>query len=317
MAFGPLRSWSNLSKTMKSTDYQSEFLDYLQHQKAYSSKTVESYRREIKEFLDYLKSQSFSIDQVDYQFVRGYLVFLNSRQLKKNSINHRLSVQRSFFNYLVNQDYLKANPFKLVDSLRTRRKDPEFLYLDEVNELLDSLPSSSDLERRNQLIVEMLYSCGLRASELVSLKIGDIDLDDQMICVIGKGNRQRFVPYCDSVADLLRGYLMATRNNLCCRCDFIHEYVFVNRFGNPLTTRGLEKIINKIGNEYGSSKRLYPHMLRHSLATHLIEAGADIRFVQELLGHVSLSTTQIYTHITKEHLVAVYKKANIRNKKGD
>lgn len=302
---------------MKSPDYLEEFLDYLKHQKAYSAKTIESYQREILEFLDYLKVQEFSLDQVDYQFVRGYLVFLNSKALKKNSINHRLSVQRSFFNYLVKQDFLTANPFRLVDSLRTRRKDPEFLYLEEINELLENLPVKTDLDKRNQLLVEMLYACGLRAGELVNLSLGDLDLNNQMLSVIGKGNKQRVVPFCDEVAWLLKDYLETTRNNLSANATVVHQYLFVNRFGNKLTTRGLEKIINKIGKNQNCSKALYPHMFRHSLATHLLEAGADIRFVQELLGHEHLSTTQIYTHITKEHLVAVYQKANIRNKKGD
>lgn len=317
MAYGPLRSWNSLSKTMDSTEWLSEFLDYLEHQKAYSSKTVESYRREISEFLGYLDSQVLTIEQVDYQFVRGYLVYLSEKKLKKNSINHRLSVQRSFFNYLVKQDYLESNPFKLVESLKTRRQDPEFLYLDEINDLLDGLPANSPLERRNQLMVEMLYACGLRAGELVNLRLGDIDLNEQIISVIGKGNKQRFVPFCDEVALLLQDYLSTTRNDLGANCSTVHDYLFVNRFGNQLTTRGLEKIIGKIGEGFSGSRRLYPHMFRHSLATHLLEAGANIRFVQELLGHENLSTTQIYTHITKEHLAAVYRKANIRNKKGD
>ena len=302
---------------MKSTDYNQEFLEYLLHQKGYSTKTIESYQREIEEFSNYLKSQALELEEVDYQFVRGYLVYLNDKGLKKNSINHRLSVQRSFFNYLVKQDYLSGNPFKLVDSLKTRRKDPEFLYQDEINDLFDSLPESTDLDKRNRLIVEMLYACGLRAGELVGLRLGDLDLDEQLISVIGKGNKQRFVPYCDDVEFLLKDYLMTTRNNLCVNSATVHDYLFVNRFGNGLTTRGLEKIVAKVGLANESTRRLYPHMFRHSLATHLLEAGADIRFVQELLGHENLSTTQIYTHITKEHLQAIYAKAHIRNKKGD
>ncbi len=302
---------------MNSHDYQNEFLEYLTHEKGYSQKTIESYHRETREFLDYCARETVELDEVDYQFVRGYLVYLSDKKLKKSSINHRLSVQRSFFNYLTRQDYLGDNPFTLIDSLKTPRRNPHFLYQEEMDGLLDSLKTTTDLEKRNQVMLEVLYACGLRASELVGLEIQDLDFANGLMAVVGKGDKQRFVPLNDHIQGLLEEYLRFVRPALLVSCDTNHSYVFVNRLGNQLTTRGLEKIVLKIGKEFDSTKRLHPHMFRHSLATHLLDSGADIRFVQELLGHENLSTTQVYTHVSKEHLKEIYLKSNIRNKQGD
>lgn len=302
---------------MNSHDYQKVFLEYLSHEKGYSPKTIESYYRETREFLEYCTREEVGIDEVDYQFVRGYLVHLSDKKLKKTSINHRLSVQRSFFNYLVRQDYLSDNPFALIDSLKTPRRNPRFLYQEEMDALLDGLKTATALDKRNQVMLEVLYACGLRAGELVGMEITALDFTNCLLMVIGKGDKQRFVPLSGHIQGLLEDYLETVRPALMVGASTNHGYVFVNRLGNQLTTRGLEKIVLKVGREFDPGKQLHPHMFRHSLATHLLDSGADIRFVQELLGHENLSTTQIYTHVSKEHLKEIYLKSNIRNKPGD
>lgn len=283
-----------------------EFLEYLLYQRNYSKNTIASYEREIQHFKDYLIEQGFKqYSDADYSMLRGYLTQLHNLNLSKASINHRMSALRSFYNYLLKEGFVSDNPFKLVESQKIAKRNPDFLFQEEMIELLDSIETKDALGIRNKAMLELMYASGLRCSEIVNLQIGDIDFNQMILLIHGKGNKDRYVPFHEYARDWLYQYLNDARNDLI-DCNEGHNFVFVNKFGKPLTNRGVENIVDRITYHYDSTKKIHPHTIRHSFATHLLNAGADIRTVQELLGHENLATTQIYTHITKEHLRQVY-----------
>lgn len=290
-----------------------QYLDYLQYQRNYSDHTIDSYRREIKQFLNFLKQEAIDdFKDINYALLRGYLTLLYEEKLAKTTINHKLSALRSFFNYLLKEELIEDNPFLLVESQKTAKRNPDFLFPEEIMDLLDSIETKDDLGVRNKAMMELMYASGLRCSEIVNLQLANVDLNQMMLLIHGKGNKDRYVPFHDYARDWLIKYLEEARNNLMIKNEG-HNFVFVNKFGDPLTNRGVEDIVDRITRLYDPTKKIHPHMIRHSFATHLLNAGADIRTVQELLGHENLSTTQIYTHITKDHLKEVYLKAHPRN----
>lgn len=290
-----------------------QYLDYLQYQRNYSSKTIESYRRQINHFLIFLKQEMIDdFNDVNYMMLRGYLTKLYEENLSKSTINHKLSSLRSFFNYLLKEELINDNPFLLVESQRTEKRNPDFLFPEEIMALLDSIETKDDLGVRNKAMLELMYASGLRCSEVVNLQITNIDLNQMTLLIHGKGNKDRYVPFHEYARDWLIDYIEGARKNLMIKNEG-HNFVFVNKFGNPLTNRGLENIVDRVTRLYDPTKKIHPHTFRHSFATHLLNAGADIRTVQELLGHENLSTTQIYTHISKDHLKEVYFKAHPRN----
>ena len=293
---------------------KNEYLNYLKFQKNYSDKTIESYQRDIDHFIDYCKKECINdFNDVSYNYLRGYLASLHDKNLTNNTINHRLSALRTFYNYLVKQDILDDNPFLLVDSLKIAKKNPDFLFPEEMEALLDSIDESDDLGKRNKAMLELMYASGLRCSEVVNLSLKDVDLNNQILLIHGKGNKDRYVPFHDYAKEILIDYIDGARNNLIAKTSGT-SVVFVNNRGNIMTNRGVQDIINRITYNYDPTKKIHPHTFRHSFATHLLNSGADLRTVQELLGHENLSTTQIYTHITKEHLKQVYDKNHPRNK---
>ena len=300
---------------MDLNNYVTEFLEYLKYQRDYSDKTIESYKREIDHFVNFMKEEDFSsFDEVQYRFLRGYLTRLYENNLSKNSINHKMSSLRSFYRYLMKKDIVKDNPFLLIESQKTPKRNPDFLYPEEMMELLDSIQTTDELGKRNKAILELMYASGLRNSEVVNLQLQDVDLQNQLLLIHGKGNKDRYVPFHDYALDALLVYLQEARSGLMVKANEEHSYVFVNNRGNQMSNRGLQDIIDRICFNYDATKKIHPHTIRHSFATHLLNAGADLRTVQELLGHENLSTTQIYTHITSEHLQEVYQKAHPRNK---
>lgn len=289
-----------------------EFFDYLMYQKHYSSLTIEAYKRNINEFINYLKQENIeSFQDVQYPLIRGYLSFLHNKNLSKNSINHRISSLRTLYHFLLKQELITDNPIVLVDNMKTPKRNPDFLFPEEMMELLDSINTQSDLGIRNKAMLELMYASGLRCSEVVGLTIDCIDFSRNLLLIHGKGNKDRYVPFHDYARKWLFKYLQEIRPNLVAKTTG-NRYVFVNNRGNMMTNRGVEDIVNRITKEYDATKKIHPHTFRHSFATHLLNAGADLRTVQELLGHENLSTTQIYTHITKEHLRDVYLKAHPR-----
>lgn len=291
-----------------------EFFDYLTYQKQYSTLTIQAYNRNINEFIDYLKQEDIdSFQAVKYSLIRGYLSFLHHKNLSKNSINHRISSLRSLYNFLIKQDLVTDNPMLLVENVKVPQRNPDFLFPEEMIELLDSIDTNSDLGIRNKAMLELMYASGLRCSEVVGLTINCVDFSRNLLLVHGKGNKDRYVPFHDYAKHWLLKYLQEVRPNLVAKTTG-NQYVFVNNRGAMMTNRGIQDIVNRITKQYDPTKKIHPHTFRHSFATHLLNAGADLRTVQELLGHENLSTTQIYTHITKERLRDVYLNAHPRNK---
>lgn len=285
-------------------------MDYLKYQKNYSIETINSYHIDINEFLEYLDSESIIYKNVNYDDIRFYLMFLNNKNNNNSTISRKISSLRSFYKFLLNKNIIKSNPFTLINLPKKEKKLPRFFYYNEL-ELLFSVPDlSTPLGQRNRLILEMLYATGVRVSELVNIKISDISSNE--IRILGKGNKERIVrfgDYCDEILSkyLRDGYKKLNINNL--------DFLFLNNDGNKLTTRGVRFILDNIIERTTLEKKISPHMLRHSFATHLLNEGCDILTVQELLGHESLTATSIYTHITNDRLKEVYYKCHPRAKK--
>lgn len=292
-----------------------EYLDYLKYQKNYSELTIKGYQREIEHFIVYLHIQDIhDFNGVTYPMLRGYLTELHNENLSARSINHKLSSLRGLYKYLQKQGYVNDNPFLLVDSLKEQQKNPDFLYIDEMMELLDSIETSTVLGRRNKAMLELMYASGLRCSEVVELTLSQIDFSRQLLLIHGKGQKDRYVPFHDYAREWLEKYIEDDRPELMAVTHQTHNFVFVNKNGKKLTNRGVENIVNRVTQQFDATKKVHPHTFRHSFATHLLEQGVDIRVVQELLGHANLSTTQVYTHITNQHLKEVYDHAHPRHK---
>lgn len=296
---------------MDLNDYRNEYIKYLRFQKGYSPLTIESYQRDIDEFIGYMKKEGLDqYAEVEYPMLRGYLMEFHKKRLSATTINHKLSSLRNFYRYMVKQQYLKNNPFLLVDSLKTAKRNPDFLYVEEMIGLLDSIDINSNLGMRNKAMLELMYATGLRCSEVVNLTLSQIDFSQDVILVHGKGSKDRYVPFHDYAKEWLVRYINDVRSELTIHQD--HQFVFVNNRGKQMTNRGVEDIINRLAYQYDSTLKIHPYTIRHSFATHMLDAGMDLRVVQQLLGHSSLSTTQIYTHVTKEKLKDVYHKSHPR-----
>ena len=293
-----------------------DYLHYLQYLKNYSHLTIIGYQRDIEEFIQYCKREDIdSFQAVKYSFLRGYLAYLHTKCLSPKTINHKMSSLRGLYRYLQKEEFIDDNPFLLVESLKEPQRQPDFLYVDEILDLLDSIDTHTMLGRRNKAMLELMYASGLRCSEVVTLQLGQIDFFRQLLFIHGKGGKDRYVPFHDYAREWLQDYIENDRQEIMIKSHQEHQYVFVNKLGKPLTNRGVEDIVNRVVKNYDPTKKIHPHTIRHSFATHLLEQGIDIRVVQELLGHSHLSTTQVYTHITKQHLKEVYDHSHPRNQK--
>ncbi|KXU40921.1 MAG: tyrosine recombinase XerC [Longibaculum muris] len=291
-----------------------EYLDVLKYQKNYSDLTIQAYQRDIEQFFLYLREECIEdLSEVQYSFLRGYLSSLHQQNLSAKTINHKMSSLRGFYRYLQNQEYINDNPFLLVDSLKEPQRNPDFLYIDEMVALLDSIDITAPLGKRNKAMLELMYASGLRCREVVELTLAQIDFSRQLLLIHGKGKKDRYVPFHDFAKECLQDYLETERLELMAKKHQEHHFVFVNKFGGQMTNRGIEDIVNRVTQNYDPTKKIHPHTFRHSFATHLLQQGVDIRLVQELLGHSSLSTTQVYTHVTNQHLKEVYDHAHPRS----
>ncbi len=303
---------------MELEDLKNRYMDYLSDSVGYSSNTINAYRRDIEQFIEYLKNNlgSTRIEDgdtgIDFHIIRQYLGELFQKYTKK-SIARKLSAIRSFFLYLEERGYIKKNPFPDIATPRIEKKIPAHLSVDEMFALLDS-PGKKDISGiRDTAILEVLYSCGLRVSEMAQLNVSDIYFDERLIRVKGKGNKERIIPIGKKAIHELRNYISHTetiRNRLYGSIE--QSPVFLNLKGGRLTTRSISRIVKKYAFKSGIMKAISPHAIRHSYATHLLDGGADLRSVQELLGHVSLSTTQRYTHVSLQRLMEVYDRAHPR-----
>ena len=289
------------------------FLEYLADELNYSSYTINNYEKDILFFEEFLKQNNYNYLKLTKDNVRHFLKYLDSLNYKNSSISRKLSSLRSYYSYLVEENILKDNIFKRISNPKKEKKLPNFLNYQEIMTLIDVLPLDNALNVRNRLIIELLYDTGLRVSELVNIKINDLDLNNKCIKVLGKGSKERLGYFGEYALDLLNLYLNEYRHIL------LHgktsPYLILNNRGGGITTRSVQKIVDDVLQKSALKNKVTPHVLRHSFATHLLNNGADIKTVQELLGHSSLSTTQIYTHITSERLKNVYLHTHPRNNK--
>jgi tyrosine recombinase XerC len=281
-----------------------KFLTYLEIEKNYSPHTLLNYRVDLTEFFQFLGTTD--LERVDYLFLRRYLASLREKKLKPRSMSRKLSSLRSFYKFMNREGYLKDNPAALLMSPKLDKTLPKFLSEDEMKAFIESPDTGSEAGLRDRAILETLYSTGIRVSELVGLNIDTVDLIGSIAKVAGKGKKERLVPIGSKAADAIRAYLNKRRATT--------QALFLNKSGRRLTARSIFNITEKYIKQVSATKNISPHVLRHSFATHMLDRGADLRSVQELLGHASLSTTQIYTHVTTERLKKIYDKAHPRAK---
>lgn len=276
---------------------------YLKNELNYSDLTITNYLHDLNDYELYLETFSKDYQNINHEEVINYLKYLDAFKLSNSTISRHLSSIRNFYNYLVNHNYINHNAFNDVSNPKKIKKLPEYLYEQEIFDLLDNLNTETIYDRRNQLILELLYSTGMRLSELTNIKLKDINDDE--IRVLGKGRKERIV-YLDKVCkELLDNYLSNDRSLFNPKVD----YLILNKDGNQLSNRSVEKIVDDLINEVSIKKHVTPHTIRHTFATHLLNNGCDLKVVQELLGHASLSTTQIYTHLTSERIRNTYDSA--------
>ncbi len=287
-----------------------KYYNYLSVEKNYSNYTVISYIKDIKEFYEYLKNDNFGnlLTITKTNVPRYYLSYLSTTEnLKKKSIARKLSSLRTFYRYLEREGIVDENPFEMIETPKADKTLPKVLYPNEINAIFESIDTSTAIGKRDMLIMELLYGSGLRVSELCSLSPSDIDYSNEMIKVFGKGHKERYVPMNQHIVKALKEYLEIGRPELVLKRELNdHNFILVNHCGAPLTTRGVRVILDNIIDRASVHTHIHPHMLRHSFATHLLDGGADLRSVQEMLGHANLSTTQIYTHVSREQLKKTY-----------
>lgn len=293
-------------------DYIKRFITWLKDEKGYSPHTVSNYLRDLNQFAEQA-GREIAIDAIDTFIIRNYIYSLNIRN-KSSSVARKLSALRTFFRFLEHENLIPDNPMASISMPKQEQHIPVFLSVDEVFALLEAPGQGESFAARDRAILELLYSTGMRVSELVSCNMANLDFETEMVMVRGKGNRERLIPFGAQAVKSLRVYLTEREELLRKRLQqgkkFDQNSLFLNSRGTRLTARSVERMISNYGRKARLDKPVTPHVLRHSFATHLLEMGADMRSVQELLGHASLSTTQKYTHLDMVHLMRVYDKAH-------
>lgn len=289
-----------------------QFIEYMQIEKSASKLTIQAYHKDLEQFYKFLQAEDIkSWQDVHYGVIRHYLTLLYENGLSKRSVTRHLSSLRSFYHFLLRESVVEHNPFKQVQLPKAEKAIPEFFYEEELEPLFTISDIHTPLGQRNQVIIELLYAAGLRVTELIQIKKEDIDFQLETLYVLGKGNKERYVPFGRKAAEALKTYLEGGRKELMKKVED-HQFLLVNQNGRPITARGVRHILNKMMEDAAMTQNIYPHKLRHSFATHLLNNGADLRSVQELLGHSKLSSTQIYTHVTKDRLSQIYRSAHPR-----
>jgi len=268
--------------------------------------TLEAYKRDLNQYLGYIELQQINkISNITSKHIRKYIRVLNERGMAPASISRIISSIRSYHKYLSSEELVKENPALILNTPKIPKKLPSILSEQEISLIIDSIEKSSDFHHRDKAIIEMLYSCGIRVSELCSLEVSKLFLKDDLIMVTGKGSKERLLPIGKRAKKYINNYFKYSRDKFIKRTS--SSFIFVSKNGNQLTRAMINIILNKWTAISGINKSVSPHTLRHSFATHLLEGGADLRFVQALLGHSDISTTQIYTHLDKQHLKEIYK----------
>ena len=295
-----------------------EYLIYLKNQKNYSGNTIDSYKRDIEMFFTFIKDEGYSFNDVNNNLIRNFLRYEVVQGKSKRSNQRRIIALRRFYSWLLKNKYIKYNPFINIKTPKDDKKIPSFLHEEEVETLIEADAKREDfLAKRDHAIIILLYSSGLRLSELVSLKLQDINLRQRTMRIVGKGNKERIVPFSNVALEAINDYLQNCRNSILEKNQISKatNALFINNKGEQITPRGIQYILKKIEDKTGVNLDLHPHKMRHTFATHLLEKGADLRTIQEILGHTSLETTQVYTHVTTSKMVDTYKNAFPRAKK--
>jgi len=280
-----------------------EFINYLTYERHLSNNTILNYQLDLDNYFHYVSKNSLNYLNLTKDDIRKYLKYLDTLKLKNKSIARHLSSLRMFYDYLIEKDLINKNLFKSIRTPKSEKKLPNYLDYEDLNKLLDVFDINKPLELRNKLIIEMLYSTGVRVSELINITLNDFNFSDKSIKVFGKGSKERIVYFGDYVTELYDLYIIKRDKLLKGKQS---EYLFINNKGDNLTTSGVTNMLKVILKKISIKNNISPHTLRHTFATHMLNSGADLKSVQELLGHTNLSTTSIYTHVSNERLRQVY-----------
>ncbi len=275
-----------------------KFLEYLTKELNYSENTEISYREDITNFLNYLEKKQLNYKKIDGEIIRDYLKYLDEAKLKNSTIARRISALRTFYNYLLDKNIVDTNLFNSIRNPKLEKKLPNYLSYEELAKILDNIDISTKVGLRNRLLVEMFYATGCRVSEMINIKVRDINKSNNSIRIMGKGKKMRIVYFGEYARDYLDRYLPLIAT----------DYLFTQESGDKLSIHDVEYIISDLVKNLALKTHVTPHTLRHTFATHLLNNGADIKTVQELLGHSSLNTTGIYTHVSNERIKEVYRK---------
>jgi len=295
-----------------------QFLEHLRYERNVSSHTLRNYASDLEQFLDFLapsKNEQRALPEIsaiDHLTIREWLASLHASQKKKASVARKLAALRTFFQFLVREGMLELNPAKLVSTPRLEKKLPKHLSIDEAIRFIESPDQETDLGKRDRAMLELMYATGVRVAELTTLNLADVDFGNQLVRVTGKRRKQRIVPFGEPAGLAIRDYL-GVRDKFLFNAAISkrdEEALFLNYQGTRITNRSVGRMVEKYIRLCAGMHNISPHALRHSFATHLLDSGADLRDIQELLGHARLSTTQIYTHVSMEKLVEVYDKAH-------
>jgi len=297
-----------------------DFLYYLKYQRNFSNDTVNSYKYDIEKFYIYISKEGILLNDVTRDNIRNFLTLEIMNNISKNSCQRRIASIRHFYSFLVDSNRIDNNPFEFVSAPKKDKKLPDVLFKEQIDKLFTANKQrTDDLAERDQAILELLYASGLRASELVNLEISNVFLKDNVIRVFGKERKERMVPFSSSCQQYLSKYIKSSRLLLLNKNPLgaTERHLFLNSNGKKLTTRGLEYILKEIEKKCALPFSIHPHTLRHSFATHLLSGGADLRIIQELLGHENINTTSIYTHVNEEGIKKEFNKAHPRAKKSN
>lgn len=286
---------------MKTLNLFETFLSYLEFEKEFSKNTIESYKNDLEDFKEYLEFINKKPEELDKKNAFDYLIYLSRKKLKPSSLRRKISSIRSFYKFLIKEELIDRDPTLDLTFPKNEKKLPQVLTVQEIERLINIIPNNSLKGKRDRAIIELLYSSGLRVSEIINLKIKDIDFNNNYLKCLGKGGKERIVPFGELAKSYILSYLEERD-----RYKIFSEYLFVNKRGDKLLRQQINNFLRIYSKKAKLKKKVHPHMLRHSFATHLLERGADLRSVQELLGHVDISTTQIYTHLTKDYLKEIY-----------
>ncbi|MGH9968331.1 MAG: tyrosine recombinase XerC [Pyrinomonadaceae bacterium] len=297
-----------------------QFLEHLRYERNVSEHTIRNYASDLNQFLDHLgpahprtgKRNIPNADQIDHITIREWLSSLHSAQKKKASVARKLAALRTFFQFLVREGVMELNPAKLVATPRLEKKLPKHLSIEEAIKFIETPDTETDLGKRDRAMLELMYATGVRVSELTKMDLADVDFRNKLIRVSGKRRKERIVPFGDPAGQALKDYLSVREHflNNAAVSQREPEAVFLNYQGTRITTRSVGRMVEKYIRICAGMHDISPHALRHSFATHLLDSGADLRDIQELLGHARLSSTQIYTHVSMEKLIEVYDKAH-------